>query len=157
IRKRNRGRVAVQHARKVWPHRDSTERRSAFFWNGFEGAIQPAVFGGFQARRARLHEVLRVKMRAGGIGRTGSVHDSKLILVKQRLKGREAWMQAEKSVEVDGGIVYAALRRRNRNAGAHAVVIGFAERHDDVQSIRGTPLKEHDELLLVRHGRSSHG
>ena len=45
VRQRNRWGSAVQHARKVRAHRHGAERRSVFFRNGFESAIQPAVFG----------------------------------------------------------------------------------------------------------------
>ena len=62
IGQRNRGRAAMQHARKIRPHGHGAKRRSVFFWNRFQRAIQPAVFGGFQPRRAGFHEVLRVKM-----------------------------------------------------------------------------------------------
>src|SRR5438445_6475798 len=74
-------------------------------------------------------------MRARGIGRACGMHDGELILVEQRIERREARMQTEKSVEVDRRIGAAALRLRNRDGWAHAVVIGFAKRHDDVQPI----------------------
>src|SRR5207244_13268407 len=71
-----------------------------------------------------------------------------LILVEQRIERREARMQTEKSVEVDRRIGAAALRLRNRDGWAHAVVIGFAKRHDDVQPIGRAALEEHDQLLF---------
>src|SRR5256884_3026292 len=60
-------------------------------------------------------------------------------------------MQTEKSVEVDRRIGAAALRLRNRDGWAHAIVIGFAKRHDDVQPIGRAALEEHDQLLFARH------
>src|SRR5205809_4223759 len=54
-------------------HGHSAERRSIFLRNGFERAVQPAVFRGLQARRAGFHEVLRVEVRACEIGRARRV------------------------------------------------------------------------------------
>ena len=123
VRQRNRGSGALQRARKIRSHGHRPKRRSIFFGNRFERAVQPAIFGGFQSRCAGFHEVLRVKMRARGIGRARGVHDGKLIFVKERLERREAGMQAKKSVEVDGRIRASALRLRNRNGRAHAVIV----------------------------------
>ena len=126
----------MQHARKIWTHGHSAERRSIFLRNGFERAVQPAVFRGLQARRAGFHEVLRVEVRACEIGRARRVHDGELVLVKERLERSKARMQAKKPGEVDGSITIqlgvckyrprtpaATLGLRNRNAGTHAVVI----------------------------------
>src|SRR6266403_6214071 len=65
-------------------------------------------------------------------------------------------MQAEKTVEVDGRALHALPRLRNRDGRANAVVILFAERHDDIQSVSGSPLKEHDQFFLVRHWSGYH-
>ena len=51
-----------------------------------QGAVQPAIFGGFHAGRAGFHEILRVEMRARGIGRAGGVHDGEMTLLPQRLE-----------------------------------------------------------------------
>src|SRR5260370_19610451 len=98
------------------------------------------------------------------------MHNGELILVKERLERREARMQAKKSVEVDRCITIqlgvckykprtpaATLWLWNRDALTHAVIIRFAEGHDDIQSVRRAALKKHHELLLVRHGRRGHG
>src|SRR5260370_17043128 len=90
----------MQHAREVRPSGHGAERRGVLFRNRFQRAVQPAVFGRLQAWRARFHEVLRVEMRARRVGRTGGVHDRELVLVKERLKWREARMQTEKSSHV---------------------------------------------------------
>src|SRR6059058_1210565 len=92
-------------------------------------------------------------MRARGIGRACGMHDGELILVEQRIERREARMQTEKSVEVDRRIGAAALRLRNRDGWAHAVVIGFAKRHDDVQPIGRAALRseEHTSELQSRN------
>src|SRR6266567_8535368 len=105
-------------------------------------------------------------MRARRIGRTSSVHDGQLILVKERLKGSEAGMQTKESVQVDRGISIqlgvckykprtpaATLGLRNGNRRTQAIIIRFAEGHDDIQAVSRAALKQHDELLLVRHGR----
>src|SRR5207302_10462373 len=127
------------------------------FRYSFERAVQPAFFSRFQSRRARLHEVLRVKVRARRIGRAGGVHDRKLVLVKERLERSKARVQTEKSVQIDrrvtiqfGDCKYkprtpaAALGLRNSNRRTHAVIIRFAEWHNDVQTIGRATLKQHD-------------
>ena len=119
-------------------------------------AIQPPIFRGFYAGRARFHEILRVEMRPRGIGRTDSVHDRKLVLVEQRLQRSEAGMQAEKSVQVDRCVRSATPGLRNRNAWPQAVVIRLAERNHDIQAIRRAALKQYDQLLFVRHRRGGH-
>ncbi len=68
IRQRNRRRSTMKHARKIRPHRHGSEWGSILLWNGLQSAIQPAVFRGFQSRRAGFHEVLRIKVRARRIG-----------------------------------------------------------------------------------------
>src|SRR5262249_44128134 len=61
IRQSDRRRAAVKHARKTWPHGDRAKRRGVLLGNGFDGAIEPAVFGGLYPRGAGLHEVLCVE------------------------------------------------------------------------------------------------
>ena len=64
-------------------------------------------------------------------------------------------MQAEETVEIERGVGAALARLRNRDGGAHAVVIWFGERDDDVEAVHGAALEEHDHFLLV--GRRSGG
>src|SRR6266446_5036085 len=96
-------------------------------------------------------------MRARWVRRTGGVHNRKLVLVKERLERREARVQSEESVQVDRRVRAATLRLGNRNCGPHAVVIGLAKRHNNVQAVSRAALKQHDELLLVRHRRRGDG
>ena len=70
--------------------------------------IQPSC-GGLQARRARFHVVLRIEVRARGIGRADRVHNRQVPLVEQRLERRERGMQAEEAVQVDGGVFAASV------------------------------------------------
>src|SRR5947207_14880375 len=66
-------------------------------------------------------------------------------------------MQTEKSVKVDRRIHAATLGLWNRNGRTHTVIIRLAKRHDDIQAVGRAALKQHHELLLRRHGSSSHG
>ena len=66
-----------------------------------ERPVQPAVFGRFHAGRAGFHVVLRIEVRARGVGRAGGVNDRQVALLPQRLEGRERWVQPEESVEIE--------------------------------------------------------
>ena len=48
--------------------------------------IQPSVFCGFHAGRSGLHEVLRVEVRTGRVGRAGGMHDGEMSLVPEGLQ-----------------------------------------------------------------------
>src|SRR5258708_39049650 len=85
------------------------------------------------------------------------MHDRELVLVKERLDGREARMQTEKSIKVDRCSRAAALGLWNGDRGTHAIVIGFAEGHDDIQAVGRAALKQYDELLLVGHRSGGYG
>src|ERR1700745_885581 len=63
-------------------------------------------------------------------------------------------MQTEKSVEVNGAVGSSTTRFRNRDGRAHAVVILFAERNDNVETVSSTALKQNDKLFFFR-SRSS--
>src|SRR5260370_42702581 len=78
-------------------------------------------------------------------------------------------MQTKKSVQVDRGISIqlwvckykprtpaATFGLRNGNRRTQAIVIWFAERHDDIQAVSRAALKQPDELLFVRHGSYCH-
>src|SRR5229473_1808589 len=65
-------------------------------------------------------------------------------------------MQAEKSVEIDGCIGCAPPRLRNRNRRPHSVIIRLRKRNDDVEPVGRPALKQHHQLLLVRHRRRRH-
>ena len=81
------GLAAGKHARQRWSHGDGAEGRiRRRLGQAAQSAIQPAVFSGFDAGRAGLHEILRVEMGAGGIGRSGSVHNRQMTLLPKRLE-----------------------------------------------------------------------
>ena len=147
-RKRNGWRGTAQHARKICAHGDRAKGRDVYFRNIFESAVEPTVVGGLESGRARFHEILRVEMRASGIGRASRVYDSEFVSVKERREGGQAWMQSEKAVKVHGAIRFAAARFRDRNGRTQAVIILFAEGNDDVESVGRAALKQYDELLF---------
>ena len=93
--------VAAQRARQVIAQADGAQRRcrAGFFR---QRPIQPAVGSAFEAGRAGLHVILRVEMRARGIGRAYRVHDRQMPRVEHRLERRERRMQSEESVQIDG-------------------------------------------------------
>src|SRR6266403_2730908 len=109
-------------------------------------AVEPAIGGGLQAGRTRLHEVLRVEMRARWIGGTHSVHDGEVMLVPQRQERRHGRVQSEEAVKVH----YLVLR--NIDAGAHRVIRPRAMRYDDIQYVRCAPLEDHDQALRLAAG-----
>src|SRR5437016_13400522 len=88
-------------------------------------------------------------MGPGRVGRAGGMHDRQRVRVVDRLERGEARMQAEKAVQVDGGI------RRiggfwDRQRGAQSIVGGVAKRDYDVQAVGGAALKNGDQNLLVQ-------
>src|SRR5580658_883056 len=66
-------------------------------------------------------------------------------------------MQAEESVEIQRGIGAALAGLRDRDGGAHAVVIWFAEGDNYVEAIHGAALEEDDHFLLVGRGGAGYG
>src|SRR5260370_17516094 len=65
-------------------------------------------------------------------------------------------MQSEEAVEIDSRIGCATARLRNRDRGPHAVIVRLRKRNDDVQPVGRAALKQHHQLLLVRHRRRRH-
>ena len=101
--------------------------------------VEPAIFSAFDAGRAGFHEVLCVEVRAGHVGRAGGVNNGEMALIVERLEGRERWMEAEEAVEIEDLVL------RNGDAGAHVVVICFAVRDDDVETVGCAALKDDDQ------------
>src|SRR5208337_2107629 len=90
---------ASQYARDRWSHGNGLKGRFLLPRRQVaQSAIQPSVLCRFDTRRARLHEILRVEVRAVGIGRTGGVHDRQLTLLPERLERRKRRVQAEEAV-----------------------------------------------------------
>ena len=106
-------------------------------------AVEPAVVGGLQAGSARLHEILRVEVRAGGIGRSRGVHNGQVPLLPKRLEWRERRMQAKESVEIDHRLA------RDVDARTHGVILRFTVRNYDVQPVRRATLEDHDEPVVA--------
>jgi hypothetical protein len=103
------------------------------------GAVEPAVFSALDAGRAGFHEVLRVEVGAGHVGRAGGVDDGEMALIVERLEGRERGMQAEEAVEIDDLIL------RDGDAGAHGVVVLLAIGNDDVEAVGCAALEDDDQ------------
>src|ERR1017187_3163057 len=61
IRDRDGRCKTCERARKIWPERDCSKRRRLLFRSGLQWAVQPAVVGGFNSGRTRLHEVLGIE------------------------------------------------------------------------------------------------
>jgi len=73
------------------------------------GPVHPSVGGSLQAGCGGFHEVLRVEVGAGRIGRSGGVYDSEVPLVPDGFEGSKRRVQAEETIQVDSG-VFAAVR-----------------------------------------------
>jgi hypothetical protein len=100
---RDRAHVAAEDARERRPERHRAERRGRLAGrHPGEAAGQPAVGRALHAGGSRLHVILRVEVRAGGVGRAARVGHREAPVVPQR-QGSER-VQAEEAVEVDGGV-----------------------------------------------------
>src|SRR6185369_4432767 len=71
------------------------------------------------------------------------MHDCKASLDPNRLQRLHRWMKTEKAIEIDNVLLL------NRNRGAHRVVGTLSMRNDDVQSIGGTTLEDHNQSLVA--------
>ena len=116
-----------------------------------ERPVEPAVAGGLHSRSARFHVILRVEMRAGGIGRACRVDDGQMAGVVYRFERLQRRMQAEEAVEIYGGI-RRSVRLGQRQIRAQIVIGGFSVGNDYVQPIHGAALKNCDEDFLARAG-----
>jgi hypothetical protein len=76
------------------------------------------------------------------------LHDGKLIFLEERRERSERGMEAEEAVEIDRRIVAAVLWLGDGDARTQAVIIGFAEGDDDIETVGGAALEEDNELLL---------
>lgn len=82
-------------------------------------------------------------MRAGHIGRPGSMHDRKMSMIIEGLQRSHRRMQAEKAVQIQNFL------RPDSDGGTHGVVVLFAVRDDDVQPVGRAPLKQDNQLLFL--------
>ena len=64
-----------------------------------------------QARRAALHEVLGVEVRAGGVRAADRLHGGQDALLPGGSEGREGGVEAEEAVEIQGRLPSAAAAR----------------------------------------------
>src|ERR1700681_3112517 len=87
------------------------------------------------------------------------MHDGKLMRIPEPLERLEPRGEAEEDIEIDDGVVAGAWAR-DGDARPRLVVVGFSERHDDVQAVDGSALKNRDELFgaprLSLRERGSH-
>ena len=135
----------------------ATARTGESFAGGLgQRAVHPAAVGGLQPGRAGFHVVLRVEMRARGVGRAGRVDDRQVPLVEQRLERRERRDAGRRSHPDRWPHPRACRGRggpRNGDGGAQIVVRLLAVRHHDVQSVGGAALENGDQNLLARRRR----
>jgi hypothetical protein len=66
-------------------------------------------------------------------------------------------MQAEETVEIECGFGAALAWLGDRDRGAHAIVIWFAERDDDVEAVHGAALEEDNHFFGVGGGGADYG
>ena len=141
-------RAPLERAWERRRQRDRAERARVFVFLRVKVAVHPSVVRALDARRAALHVVLRVEVRARLIVRSTCVHDGELAALEVRLERRHARMQPEEPVEIDGTVLL--VRFLNRDRRTRAVVGLLAERHDHVQAVDGAALKDGDEHFLAR-------
>jgi hypothetical protein len=125
---------------------------------GLQVAIQPAVGRALRSGCAGLHVVLRVEVRSRAVRRSARVDDRERAVVPEALQRLQSRVQTEEAVEIDRAVLGIA-RFRNRDAGARAIVVRFAERHDDVEAVDRAALENRDQPLgadrPVRRKRSA--
>src|SRR5262249_1414841 len=68
-----------------------------------QSAVHPAILCRLHTWRAGLHVVLRVEVRARGVGRAGGVDDGEMLLIVERLGRGERRGKPEEAIEIDGG------------------------------------------------------
>ena len=71
------------------------------------------------------------------------MNDREMTLVIQWLERRKRWVQTEETIEVQ----HILLLDRNRRP--HRVIVLFLERHNDVQPVGRSTLKQHYKPLVV--------
>src|ERR1700688_1772161 len=107
-------------------------------------AVEPSVVCRLYAGSARLHKILRIKVRAIRIGRSRRVHDRQVTLLPQGLKGGKRRMQAKESIKIKH------VSTRNADAGPHGVILRLGMRHHNIQAVSRAPLENHDQPLVAR-------
>ena len=143
-------RIAPGHGprqRRTHRHRPYRRRPARFLR---KGAIHPAVARRFDPRRPGLHVVLRVEMRARGIGRTRGIDNRHELPIEQRLERSKGRMQPEEPVQIDRCVRDARSGPGDRDRRPQIVVRFLPMRHDDIQSVRRPALKNRDQDLLPR-------
>src|SRR5262245_7412053 len=108
--------------------------------------IQPAVLRALHTRRGALHVILRIEMRPCPVRGATGMNDRHLPRFEQRLERREARVQPEEPVQVDGCVRRSAWSRDGQR-GSRLVVRALAVRHDHVEAIDGAALKDGDQDL----------
>ena len=117
------GSAPLKNARHRRPHGDRLEWRFLRrLRQVVQRAVEPSIFGGLHAGSAGLHEILRIEVRAAGVGRSGGVHNRQLTLLPQRLERRERRMQPEEAIEIEHRLA------RNVDARPHGVILRLARK-----------------------------
>src|SRR5579862_4895823 len=101
-----------------------------------QSPVQPAIFGGFNAWSAGLHEILSVEMRSRGIGRTCGVNDGQLLLVPDRLQCPEGRVQSKEAVEIKHRLA------RDVDRWPHLIVRSLAMRDNNIETVGCSALKD---------------
>ena len=100
-----------------------------------KSAIEPSIASGFQSRRAGLHIVLRIEVRAGRVRRTCGMDDRQAAVAQRSASGSQATgcrpKNPSRSMTASLGSKLAA-GTRNRDRGAEVIVVLIAVRDNDV-------------------------
>src|SRR5207253_6508090 len=82
------------------------------------------------------------------------VDDGELPRVPEPLQWLQPRIEAEEAIEIHRSVL-AGVRPRNRDARPRAVVLRFAERHDDAEAVDRAALEDGNQLL--RAARATRG
>ncbi len=149
----NGGRWTQQRPGQIRRKGNGAERRRPGVFLGLHVAVQPAVSSAFVTRRARLHIILSVEVRARIIRRSHGVNDREMAFVVNRFERCERGVKSEKAVEIYSSIRIALLRLRHCNLRTHAVIAPVPERNHGRDSIHCAALKDRDDdrVILTRN------
>ena len=143
--------IAVQRPRQRAGHRHRAERRGVV--SELSGhPIEPAVGCPLAARRAGLHVVLGIEMRAGRIRRAHRVDRGQPPVAPIRQEGRERRMQPEADAQIVHRFVAGAPAGIHGQARTQARQTGAAQRRQGHQTVHGTTLEEGDQDLAPSEG-----
>ena len=96
---------AREDAGKSRRERDRAQRRRAFRLLRRQRAREKPVRGRLHSRRSRLHEVLRVEVRARRVGAARRVDEGGRAVLEEGEERRERRVEAEEAVEIERGVL----------------------------------------------------